>query len=552
MRSGGPELGGAFYIMRCTSNVWEVTAPNPDITPDPFSLTDQTDVAVSTLIESNTVTITGIDAPTSVSIAGAGSPQFRIAGGGWVTSGTIQNGQSLEVRLTSDPSFNTMRSATVTVGTASDQWDVTTVFQDITPDAFAFTNQTDVALSTLITSNAITITGITGDVTVWVSGAGSPQIRINGGGWGTSGTIQDGQSLEVRLTSNASFSTMNSAIVTVGIIYNHWDVTTETGGPTGCPNIGDICSDGSLFAGDGNMYVTDIQQGSSMWKATLGNNDIEPNSNTDGAANHANVQVPMTDLLAMNICETLNLHGHTDWYLPALSETGVLQTNRAAIEANATEGFGPGGAFHWSSTELGTDKARARFFLDGSSDILNKDSTVRVRCVRREPDSCPNIGDLCSDGSVYAGLSPDGNVAMYTMPADAAGTYTWNNGTSNEIDTAMVNCTSGTPGTATSCQTGEANTALLAGLSDADSPYEAAEYCDGLSAHDHTDWYLPASDELDLLYDNRVAIGGFSTSLYWSSSEHSSNGARAQRFSDGHQNGYGKHNPRLVRCVRKD
>lgn len=39
------------------------------------------------------------------------------------------------------------------------------------------------------------------------------------------------------------------------------------------------------------------------------------------------------------------------------------------------------------------------------------------------PYGCPNVGDTCSDGSVYAGLSPDENTAMYTTPADAASTY---------------------------------------------------------------------------------------------------------------------------------
>ena len=168
------------------------------------------------------------------------------------------------------------------------------------------------------------------------------------------------------------------------------------------------------------------------------------------------------------------------------------------------------------------------------------------------PTGCPSIGDVCSDGSIYAGLSPDGNVAMYTTPANA-GSYTWNKGSTNWINTAMVNCTNGTPGAASSCRTGEANTTLLVGLSDAASPYDAAVHCDGLSVHGHTDWYLPAQDELDVLYDNRVAIGGFGTGWYWSSSEQDNAYARQQRFSDGFQPNdyYIKNNNLLVRCVRR-
>mgnify|MGYP000047039166 CR=1 FL=1 len=178
------------------------------------------------------------------------------------------------------------------------------------------------------------------------------------------------------------------------------------------------------------------------------------------------------------------------------------------------------------------------------------------------PTSCPSVGDTCSDGSIYAGLSPDGNVWMYTTPADAPGTYTWNDGSSNWVDTAMVNCADATPGTASSCQTGEANTVLLVGLSGSGSPapYQAAEYCDGLTAHGHSDWYLPAQDELDVMYDNKNAgdlngtfdeTGSNPAGWYWSSSENLNNYAQFQRFSDGTQISLFKNLAIAVRCVRK-
>jgi hypothetical protein len=162
---------------------------------------------------------------------------------------------------------------------------------------------------------------------------------------------------------------------------------------------------------------------------------------------------------------------------------------------------------------------------------------------------CPAIGNECADGSIYAGLSPDGNVKMYTTPADA-GAYRWNNGTANFVETAMVNCTDTAQ---SSCNTGKGNTTLLAGLTDAASPYAAAAYCDGLIAHGHSDWYLPAQNELNVMYVNRAAIGGFNTSgsWYWSSSEYNFNVARIQRFSDGGQANDAKTTSRLVRCVRR-
>jgi len=170
----------------------------------------------------------------------------------------------------------------------------------------------------------------------------------------------------------------------------------------------------------------------------------------------------------------------------------------------------------------------------------------------------PSVGTACADGSVYAGLSPDGTVPMFTTPADA-GQFTWNDGTATYVDTAMQNCISVTPGAQASCQTGEANTALLVGLGTTPSPapYVAARHCDDLSAHGHDDWYLPAQDELDVLFDNRVAIGGFNVSgsfpagSYWSSSERLDYIARSQRFSDGFQLNINKSHGLSVRCVRR-
>lgn len=174
----------------------------------------------------------------------------------------------------------------------------------------------------------------------------------------------------------------------------------------------------------------------------------------------------------------------------------------------------------------------------------------------------PAIGTTCADGSVYVGDSPDGSVPMYTTPADAPSLIAWNDGSGNWVDTAMVNCTSTTPGAQASCQTGEANTALLLGLSGSGSPapYQAAEYCDGLTAHGHSDWYLPAQDELDVLYDNKNAgdlngtfneTGSFPDGFYWSSSERGNTLAWNQRFSDGYQTTNNKLNTRAVRCVRR-
>jgi len=92
------------------------------------SFTDQTGVVPSTLTTSNTITVTlnGSALPVPVSVSGAGSPQININGTGWVTSGSIYSGQTLQVQLTSSSSNSTANAATVVVGGTSDTWNVTT------------------------------------------------------------------------------------------------------------------------------------------------------------------------------------------------------------------------------------------------------------------------------------------------------------------------------------------------------------------------------------------------------------------------------------------
>lgn len=111
--------------------------------------------------------------------------------------------------------------ATVAYPPAACEWAL-----DSDPDAFAFTDLTNQQLSTLVTSDTITITGLVGNAPVTVSGDGSPQISKNGGGWGTPTTIANGNNLRVRLTSSASGLAAHSATVTIGSSSEVWTVTT--------------------------------------------------------------------------------------------------------------------------------------------------------------------------------------------------------------------------------------------------------------------------------------------------------------------------------------
>jgi len=97
-------------------------------------------------------------------------------------------------------------------------------------------------------------------------------------------------------------------------------------------------------------------------------------------------------------------------------------------------------------------------------------------------------------------------------------------------------------GTLTSLNTGFANTnTIVAGCT---TPGIAAKLCDTLTLGGYTDWYLPAKDELNLMYVNLHTqyLGGFANLYYWSSSEYDAIYAWLQHFNSGGQTYFGKAN----------
>ena len=123
----------------------------------------------------------------------------------------------------------------------------------------------------------------------------------------------------------------------------------------------------------------------------------------------------------------------------------------------------------------------------------------------------PQVGDKMPDGSVYAGISPDTNKPMYATPADAKLTMEWK---------------------------------------------QAMKYAEELDAHGHRDWRVPTKGELNVLFQNRAAIGRFNVSgsdlagRYWSSTESNGNHAWGQLFSNGNQDWDYKLDDSSLRCVR--
>jgi hypothetical protein len=353
------------------------------------TFTNLTNQAVSTLVTSASITPTGCATTSNVLVTGLGSPQISINGGAWATSGTMNPGDSIQVRLTTSSAYNTAYYARVDFGTATTTWTATTTaggsqvfvtsgtyngnlggllgadticqaaataagysatyWMAILSDAYTnakdrltitypvvrasdgalvasstlwggaisnaigsfssawtgtdstgtkdynnavsttpsqycsnwtngsgstvaelgsaatnsqwtqwsvsscistsnlfcisvpspgcsptgattFTNLTSQAVSTLVTSASITPTGCGATSTVLVGGNGSPQISINGGAWTTSGTMNAGDTLQVRLTTSSAYNATYTAEIFIGGVRTLWTATTTAGG----------------------------------------------------------------------------------------------------------------------------------------------------------------------------------------------------------------------------------------------------------------------------------------------------------------------------------
>jgi hypothetical protein len=89
------------------------------------------------------------------------------------------------------------------------------------------------------------------------------------------------------------------------------------------------------------------------------------------------------------------------------------------------------------------------------------------------------------------------------------------------------------PGISTAIGSGRANTESI--VRNCNVGYTAAKACDDFSLDNYTDWFLPSRDELNQMYIQRDAIGGFSARYYWSSSQYDKYTGYMQDFGTGSQ-----------------
>ena len=141
-------------------------------------------------------------------------------------------------------------------------------------------------------------------------------------------------------------------------------------------------------------------------------------------------------------------------------------------------------------------------------------------------------------GGIIAYLDDTGEHGLIAAPEDQNTGIQWYNG--NYLATGATGTAKGT---------GQSNTTKIV-QTQGDGEY-AAKLCDDLVLNGYDDWFLPSEKELDLLYQNRELIGGFSDhTYYWSSTEFGSTEAWALAFIEAQRRGDQKYKIFRVRAVR--
>lgn len=238
-----------LYSSRLTigkvSSSWNVITRIADQTPTPFAFTSVAGMEVGIVTTSNSATLASLESGVLISAqvtSGIGS--FRINGGIPVYSGGVTNGDVIDIVSSSPISYSSTEVTEVRVGSFLTTFSVSTRVADITPNAFSFTPQTNVNLSTAVESNTITISGCDANVPLTVSiTGGNGTFRVVRGGVTirdyspfSYGLAQNGDQITVRLTSSSSGSTSTSTTLNVSGVSATFTVTTRIPAYNTIPN----------------------------------------------------------------------------------------------------------------------------------------------------------------------------------------------------------------------------------------------------------------------------------------------------------------------------
>ena len=618
----------------CNGVSWQSMVPNScDSTPAFFTFTHQVNLVASTQYLSNIVIVTGLDVGCAVlvSVTGQGSPEYRVCSDvacstvttNWTTANNTlaMQGKYIQLRATTSASELVTYTATAIVGVINSDWKITTIPTNCSLGAvgtvctdgtvYAGTSP-DGGVPMYVTrcdaGQSWSGSACTGSRTAmdWNNGQGNYSYQIdtvfpncgsalgcdNSGANISAGlAILDADNSVAGVQNHVAPKYCDDLNVNG---YTDWylpsppELNMIYANKTGIANF-DVSGSSYWVTGESNGYYSWVQTFSTgsfavsdkgfdrYVRCVRKNVDIIP------ASLSFTDQTSLTASLSVNsnIFQVTGLTGAAK--ISILADSGnVLPEYRVCVDAacaSILSDWSNDGGLTISSNQYlqlrayspaaASSTRNITVIAGGANDIWSLTTSATDPC-----SAAPNPGAVCVDGTVYAGLSPDGNVAMYVTRCDVGQSWSgsactgaradkaYNDGNVNYVNTALNDCAA-----AGGCDpSGETNTTTLV-ATDSDSvtggtqAHDAAAYCDGLSLHSQTDWYVPSAPELNVMYANATAIGNLDTAgssaagQYGSSSEFDVNSNWLQAFPDGSQirNYFGatKQAARHIRCARR-
>lgn len=136
--------------------------------------------------------------------------------------------------------------------------------QPTTPDQFTFTNQTGTQQNVRVTSNAITVVGLTAATSpIKVTGGGDSKYSINGGTeTSADGTVKNGDKVTISHTSASTIDTPTVTTLQIGNVsatFTSWTRLVELAPFTGRTQIGNVFETFTVVSSnDANGHLVSI------------------------------------------------------------------------------------------------------------------------------------------------------------------------------------------------------------------------------------------------------------------------------------------------------
>ncbi len=233
---------------------------------------------------------------------------------------------------------------------------------------------------------------------------------------------------------------------------------------------------------------------------------------------------------------------YTETQTPTTNANGLV-----SIEIGSGAGFN---TIDWSAgpyfIETKTDPTGGtNYTITGTSQLLSVPYALHAKTAETVTSGASLAIGQSYQGGIIFWLDATGQHGLIAATADQSTGIQWYNGTYRYTGT-----------TGDGLYAGKMNTAMIIATQIADNQTGnfaakvCADYSVTVGGVTYGDWYLPSKYELNLLYLQKTAVGGFANTYYWSSTEYGNYNAWVQSFGNGYQTNLGKLSPYYVRPIR--